>query len=111
MARLPRFSLSSLRRVEYIAVGMMLAFVAIIVALALFAGLDAVIAHLRQISLRVIVLLLALSTVNYLLRAWRWQLFANGLGLAVPWPRNLLYFVSGFALTATPGKAGEALRL
>jgi uncharacterized protein (TIRG00374 family) len=111
MARLPRFTLSSLRRVEYLAVASLVAFVAIVVALALFAGLDDVIGHVRHIGARVLVLMLALSTLNYLLRAWRWQHFANGLGLVVPWARNLLYFVSGFALTATPGKAGEALRL
>jgi glycosyltransferase 2 family protein len=55
--------------------------------------------------------MLGLSLINYLLRAWRWQRFGDGLGVGVPWGRNLIYFFAGFALTATPGKAGEGLRL
>src|SRR3954451_17949836 len=110
-AGLPRFTLGSLRRVEFMAVGALVAFVAVIVALALYAGLDEVLAHLRSVSARLIALMLGLSLLNYLLRGWRWQIFGNGLGIRLPWGRNLLYFVAGFALTATPGKAGEGLRL
>jgi len=107
----PRFTLGSLRKVEFLAVAALVGFVAIVVALSLYAGLDQVLGHVRSVGLRVLLLMLALSLVNYLLRAWRWQLFANGLGISVPWGRNLLYFVAGFALTATPGKAGEGMRL
>jgi len=107
----PRFSLASLRRVEFMAVAAAIGFVAAIVALSVYAGLDELLAHLRSIDARLIALMLGLSLVNYLLRAWRWQIFGNGLGIRLPWGRNLIYFVAGFALTATPGKAGEGLRL
>ena len=106
-----RFSLGNLRRVEFMAVAALIGFVAVIAALAVYAGLDEVLAHLRSVSARLIALMLGLSLLNYLLRAWRWQIFGNGLGIRLPWGRNLIYFVSGFALTATPGKAGEGLRL
>src|SRR5438046_2942221 len=109
--RKPRFSLGSLRRIEFMAVAALVAFVVAIVALSIYAGLDEVLAHLRSVSARLIALMLGLSLVNYILRFWRWQLFGNGLGLRLPWRRNALYFLSGFALTATPGKAGEGLRL
>jgi uncharacterized protein (TIRG00374 family) len=33
------------------------------------------------------------------------------LGLKVPPLRNVLYYLAGYALTSTPGKAGEAVRL
>src|SRR5271155_1630062 len=111
MARLPRFSLAGLRKVEFLAVAALVGFLALVVALSLYAGLDAVLLHLRALDARLLLAMLGLSLVNYLLRAWRWQHFANGLGLRVPWRRNLLYFVAGFALTATPGKAGEGMRL
>src|SRR3954447_10071384 len=107
----PRFSLAGLRRVEFMAVAAAIGFVAAIVALSVYAGLDDVLAHLRSIDARLIALMLGLSLLNYLLRAWRWQIFGNGLGIRLPWGRNLIYFVAGFALTATPGKAGEGLRL
>jgi glycosyltransferase 2 family protein len=111
MARLPRFSLAGLRRVEFLVVAALVGFVAVLVALSIYAGLDQVLAHLGSVGARVLLLMLGLSLVNYLLRAWRWQHFSLGLGLRVAWPRNFLYFVAGFALTATPGKAGEGLRM
>lgn len=109
--RRQRFSLAGLRRVEFMAVAAAVGFVVAFVALSLYAGFDEVLAHLRSVDARLIALMLGLSLLNYLLRFWRWQLFGNGLGLRLPWRRNLLYFLSGFALTATPGKVGEGLRL
>jgi uncharacterized protein (TIRG00374 family) len=111
MARLPRFTLGSLRKVEFLAVAALVGFVAIVVALSLYAGLDQVLLHLRAVDVRLLAVMLGLSLLNYLLRAWRWQRFGDGLGVRVPWGRNLIYFFAGFALTATPGKAGEGLRL
>ena len=55
--------------------------------------------------------LLGLSLVNYGVRAWRWNILSAQAGFSVPWRRNMLYYFSGYALTATPGKAGEAVRL
>jgi uncharacterized protein (TIRG00374 family) len=89
----------------------MVGFVAIVAGLSLYAGLDQVLAHLRAVDARLLLVMLGLSLLNYLLRAWRWQRFGDGLGVGVPWGRNLIYFFAGFALTATPGKAGEGLRL
>jgi uncharacterized protein (TIRG00374 family) len=53
---------------------------------------------------------LALSTVNILVRFGRWQLYLHTLGHKVPALRSLQYFIAGFAFTSTPAKAGEALR-
>jgi uncharacterized protein (TIRG00374 family) len=111
MARLPRFSLGTLRRVEFLAVAALVGFVALVAALSLYAGFDAVLAHLRSVGARLVLLMLALSLVNYVLRAWRWQHFSVGIDIHVPFWRNALYFVAGFALTATPGKVGEGLRM
>lgn len=54
--------------------------------------------------------LLALSLANYALRAIRWRFFLARLGHPLPWDRSTLNYVTGFALTTTPGKAGEAIR-
>jgi uncharacterized protein (TIRG00374 family) len=55
-------------------------------------------------------LVLALSLLNYLLRFGRWQLLIGRLGHRLPFTQHLLCYLSGFALTISPAKAGEALR-
>jgi uncharacterized protein (TIRG00374 family) len=64
-----------------------------------------------SLPLTLIAALLGLSLVNYLVRAWRWLVLSSFLGLKVPPLRNVLYYLAGYALTSTPGKAGEAVRL
>lgn len=59
----------------------------------------------------VLVAMLGLSLVNYTSRAWRWVFLTRHLELDVPVAKNALYYLTGYALTATPGKAGEAIRL
>jgi uncharacterized protein (TIRG00374 family) len=51
-----------------------------------------------------------LSLCNYALRFERWRLFVKALGHQLPLGRHLLYYLSGFAFTVSPGKAGEAVR-
>ena len=55
--------------------------------------------------------LLGLSALNYAVRAWRWIVLSGFLGFKIAAARNVLYYFAGYALTATPGKAGEAVRL
>jgi uncharacterized protein (TIRG00374 family) len=77
---------------------------------ALWSGWEAVFAAARKVGLAGVGLALALSLVNYLLRFLRWQGYLAALGHVVPWRSSLRVYLAGFALTATPGKAGEALR-
>jgi uncharacterized protein (TIRG00374 family) len=65
----------------------------------------------RALPASLIAQLLALSLVNYALRAWRWIVLSGRLGLRVSPLTNALYYLAGFSLTSTPGKAGEAVRL
>lgn len=53
---------------------------------------------------------LSLSLVNYSLRFTRWQMYLYKLGYRVPTSSSLRIYLSGFALTTTPGKAGELIR-
>jgi uncharacterized protein (TIRG00374 family) len=66
---------------------------------------------LMQLSILQGVVLLALSLVNYLLRAARWHLFARSLGLRVSGGTSLLHYFGGFAMSVTPGKLGELVRI
>ncbi len=59
--------------------------------------------------------LMALATVpvsaSYLFRYWRWRWLLQRYGHPVPFADGLAGYLAGFALTATPGKAGELLRI
>lgn len=54
--------------------------------------------------------ILGLSLFNYGVRFIRWHGYLRWLGHTLPIGRHLLIYISGFALTTTPGKAGEAVR-
>ncbi|MEE4666886.1 lysylphosphatidylglycerol synthase transmembrane domain-containing protein [Pseudomonas alliivorans] len=55
-------------------------------------------------------LALLMSALNYGLRFVRWQLYLRVLGHPLAWRASFAAYLAGFALTTTPGKAGEALR-
>lgn len=53
---------------------------------------------------------LSLSVLNYWLRFQRWQFYMSRLEHRLPAIPHLLSYLSGFALTVSPAKAGEAVR-
>jgi len=55
--------------------------------------------------------LLGLSVVNYLLRGLRWHLFTRRLGLQTGLLQDLRHFLGGFAMSVTPGRVGELVRM
>jgi uncharacterized protein (TIRG00374 family) len=105
------FDRRSLRRGEFAVVVCACAFAAVTAAVAVWLGADEAIARLFAFNYGVVAGMLALSLVNYALRALRWQLFSRHLGIDVPPARAGLYYLAGFSMTMTPGKVGEALRL
>jgi uncharacterized protein (TIRG00374 family) len=54
---------------------------------------------------------LALSLANYGLRAVRWHYYLRRSGAVVPVSLSVGTFVSGLALSVTPGKLGEVLKV
>lgn len=48
---------------------------------------------------------------SYLFRYWRWRWLLHHRGHDVPLGQGLAGYLAGFALTATPAKAGELLRI
>ena len=67
--------------------------------------------QLMQLSLGQISVLLALSLVNYLFRGARWHVFANRLGLPTTLVQDIRHFLGGFAMSVTPGRVGELIRM
>lgn len=53
---------------------------------------------------------MTLAFTNYIIRFLRWQIYFGALNQNLPsWPSFKIY-LAGFALTTTPGRAGEGLR-
>ena len=67
--------------------------------------------RVRRLPPGLIPLVLGLSLLNYALRAVRWHELCRAMNITVPFGRNALYYIAGFAFTVTPGKVGEAIRL
>ncbi len=79
-------------------------------AFSLWGGWADVTAALAHVSLPLFGGLLLLSLLNYALRFLRWHHYLNLFGHRVAARTDLRIYLGGFALTTTPGKAGEALR-
>lgn len=77
---------------------------------ALWSGWREVLEAVQRIGAWPILAALLLSLVNYVLRGERWQLYLRRWHFRVPRADNLRLYFAGFALTTTPGKAGELIR-
>jgi uncharacterized protein (TIRG00374 family) len=82
----------------------------IYLATVIWAGRVEVSAALKLVNLDTLLVLLALSLLNYGLRFARWHFYLRALGSSVSIRHNLRIYIGGFALTATPGKVGEIAR-
>ncbi|MFC4166355.1 lysylphosphatidylglycerol synthase transmembrane domain-containing protein [Teichococcus aestuarii] len=100
-----------LRRLEFGIIAVIGLFAIGMAVAAALAGGPEVWSHLRSLSLPLTVALLGLSLANYLLRGLRWHLYSRRVGAEVSLWQSLFYYISGFALTTTPGRVGEAFRL
>ena len=56
------------------------------------------------------VAIIGLSLLNYGLRYARWEFYLRQFQYHLPTLLSLGYYITGFAFTTTPGKAGEAIR-
>jgi len=71
---------------------------------------DAILRSIQQIGWLGFLWICSLSLFNYLLRYLRWVFLLGQLGDRFPFMGGLVCYISGFALTTTPGKAGESIR-
>ncbi len=84
--------------------------IVLLLGFSLWGGWQAVCAATARVGLFGIGVTLLMSAINYALRFGRWQLYLGALGHPLAWQPSLRIYLAGFALTTTPGKAGEALR-
>lgn len=76
----------------------------------LFEDFDAIMLSMQKIGWLGFAFLCFLSLINYGLRFVRWHFLLKMLKDNIPITDGLICYLSGFALTTTPGKAGEAVR-
>ena len=73
-------------------------------------GWEEVTSAFSKFGVHGISVVLLISSMNYLFRYIRWHALFRLLGHRIPTLRGLSIYLSGFALTITPSKAGEAIR-
>lgn len=73
-------------------------------------GYTRILTAIARVDIRIWLVLLAGSLTNYLVRFVRWQFFLQRFGHRLPHFLHFSYYLAGFALTTTPGKAGEVIR-
>lgn len=84
--------------------------VVVYVGLSVYAGWQDVWRVIQQVGVWGLLVALVLSLLNYGLRFGRWQYYLVHLGYRVPLCSSWYIYLSGFALTTTPAKAGEMVR-
>lgn len=97
------------RQLHFLILSILIAVVGYLLV-ALWSGWQDVVKGFISIGLWGISVALCLSLVNYSLRFVRWQKYLLNMQCIVPWKASLRIYLSGFALTTTPGKAGEIFR-
>lgn len=65
---------------------------------------------ISQLSIGYFIVPIALSLTSYLLRFVRWRIILRAMGHSLSVRVDFIYYLSGFALTMTPGKSGETIR-
>lgn len=93
-----------------IAIWTVLSAVLIFVLLSLISDLEALMKALAGFPLALLIPIGLLSLGNYFLRYVKWHWFLKLMGHRISRFPNLLVFLSGFALTVTPGKVGEFIK-
>lgn len=89
----------------------LLAFAALLLVSVALTGWQDAVSALAALGPGHLLILSGLALAHYMIRALRWHIMVRTAGVHVPWTTNVLYFFGGFAMTATPGRVGELVRL
>lgn len=91
--------------------GLLVLVLAGLAGLAAATGWEETRAELAKLGWVQIGILLILSLANYGMRAVRWHLFTRRLELPTNLSQSIRHFFGGFAMSVTPGRVGELIRL
>ena len=100
------------RRRDLLVLGGLFALVLVgLAGLAAATGWRETLDQIARLTVPEVAALLALSLVNYGFRGLRWHMFARRLGLPTGLAQDLRHFLGGFAMSVTPGRVGELVRM
>ena len=89
----------------------LLVFMVVAVAAIALTGWEDAAKAVRELGPWKLLALCGLAGAHYLVRALRWHLLVRAGNVSTSASENALHFFGGFALTATPGRIGELVRL
>lgn len=89
----------------------LIVFVLAIVIGTLLSGWREALNAVRQLGFGSLLILLLLAGAHYVIRALRWHMLVRAGGVSTTPRQNAIHFFGGFAMTATPGRIGELVRL
>ena len=84
--------------------------VGVFVALAAYGDLGGTLDEIGKLPVSYLFAALGLASANFLLRFFRWAFYLRVLKIEVPAGVSALVFLSGLAMSITPGKAGELVK-
>lgn len=82
----------------------------VFVALVGYGDFGSTLDEIGRLPVRYLFAALGLAAANYFLRFLRWTFYLNVLKIRVPIGISALVFLSGLAMSITPGKAGELVK-
>ena len=92
-----------------IIIALIFAFI-VLLALTFFSDLNSIISAIRKFPLKVIPILLLLSSLNLFFRFLKWHYYIRELKINISFFDSLIIFSSGLVMSVTPGKWGEFLK-
>lgn len=95
----------------WIMAGLVALVAASLAGLAAATGWEEVWASLSRLGWAQVAFLLVLSLFNYAMRALRWLIYCRITDIPVSWIQAARHYFAGFAMTVTPGRLGELVRL
>jgi len=95
----------------WLSFGLFAAFAVGLIGIAATTGWDDSITAISRLTGEQLAVLLALSLINYGFRSARWHVYTNALAIPTTFLEDCRHYLGGFALTATPGRVGELIRL
>ncbi|MGB3147256.1 MAG: lysylphosphatidylglycerol synthase transmembrane domain-containing protein [Paracoccaceae bacterium] len=98
-------------RDRLVILGLLTLFLIGIVGVAATTGWKETADQIRKLGTVQLLVLLLLSLLNYGMRGLRWHLFTRALGLRCSFLQDLRHYLGGFAMSVTPGRVGELVRM